>query len=350
MDVSKRHRIVILGLVPSGIVCFASLWIFELSNGMLSPYDVYGYPAILTLLVASVCMLLTRSRPAIHRAGEYLAFCGLAVYIVIGLQYFILRPDANSIYAIANTLQWMPILYIAAFAFFPKWHAIVGCAAVFLLSLATPLGVLLFGQNPGWDLHVGALLVNGYAVHLLVLLCMSMMVALRRQITQVSEHARRMEDAAYTDDLTGTANRRGMERVLHERGDQLMRPVALLLFDIDHFKLVNDRFGHRIGDEVLASIAQLIKSQLRPGDTIYRWGGEEFLVVASGTGFEAAISLAERVRHIVSASVHPVAGTATVSVGVSMCSNGESLEVALQLADEALYLAKEQGRNRVSTR
>ncbi|QEI07065.1 GGDEF domain-containing protein [Pigmentiphaga aceris] len=323
---------------------------FEQSNGILSPYDVYAYPVILTLLVTSVCMLLIRNRPKLHRAAEYLAFGGLAIYIVIGLQYFILRPDANSIYAVANTLQWMPILYIAGFAFFPKWQAIIGCAAVFLLSSVTPLGVLLFGRDPGWDLHVGALLVNGYASHLLVLLCMSMMVALRTQISKVSEHARLMENAAYTDDLTGTANRRGMERVLQERGNQLMRPVALLLFDIDHFKLVNDRFGHRIGDEVLASIAQLIKSQLRPGDTIYRWGGEEFLVVASGTGFEAARSLAERVRHIVSASVHPVAGTATVSVGVSTCSGGESLEVALQLADEALYLAKEQGRNRVSTR
>jgi diguanylate cyclase (GGDEF)-like protein len=210
--------------------------------------------------------------------------------------------------------------------------------------------VLVSGRDPGWNVHTGSLLVNGYASHLLVLLCLSIIVALRDQITQVSEHARRMEDAAYTDDLTGTENRRGMERMLRERGDALVRPVALLLFDIDHFKQVNDRFGHRIGDEVLASVAQLIKSQLRPGDTIYRWGGEEFLVVASAIGFEAARALAERVRHIVGASVHPVAGASTVSVGVSTCASGESLDVALQLADEALYLAKDQGRNRVSTR
>jgi diguanylate cyclase (GGDEF)-like protein len=350
MDGSRRHRAVILGLVPSGLVCFAALWAFEYWHGIISPFDVVAYPVVLVMLLASVAMLLPRNRPVLQRTGEYMAFGSLAVYLVIGLPYFILRPDENSIYTIANTLQWMPILYVAAFMFFPKWHAIIGGVAVFLLSLTAPLAIWAVGIHPGWSVHVGALLVNGYAAHLLVLLCMSMMVALRTRFSQVSEHARQMEDAAYTDDLTGIANRRGMERALREHGEQLPRPVALLLFDIDHFKRVNDRFGHRVGDEVLASIAQLIKSQLRGGDTVYRWGGEEFLVVASGTGFEAARGLAERVRHIVSASVHPVAGTATVSVGVSTCTAGESLEVALQLADEALYLAKELGRNRVSTR
>ncbi len=344
--VAKRRRQAVLALVPAGMASIALLWWFEASRGLLAPFDLYGYPALLTALAASFGLLML-PRPAWQRFGEYAAFGTVAVYMVVALQAFVLSPHAHALYAVANTLQWMPVLYVGAFAFFPPTVAVTASVALLVFSGLTPAWAVLRGTSH-WSADIGTLLINAYGAHLLVLLCLSMIVALRRQIAVVSAHAAEMESAAFTDGLTGTQNRRGMERLLREYAHNLPRPSSLLLFDLDHFKLVNDRFGHMVGDEVLISTAQLIRSQLRVGDTIYRWGGEEFLVVALGMDGAGAEDLAERVRRVVAASVHPVAGSLSVSAGVSVCSAGEDLAAALARADQALYHAKDSGRNRVS--
>jgi len=130
-------------------------------------------------------------------------------------------------------------------------------------------------------------------------------------------------------------------------------PVAALLLDLDHFKKINDSFGHDVGDEVLREFAVRLASNVRAIDLPCRYGGEEFVTIMPDTTLEAAHRIAERIRHYISGSPFRVAQgsellTVTISVGVAvMAGSADTAEALLKRADEALYEAKAAGRNRV---
>jgi diguanylate cyclase (GGDEF)-like protein len=160
--------------------------------------------------------------------------------------------------------------------------------------------------------------------------------------------------ASLTDPLTGITNRRGF----FEIGERLLarahfgkEPVALVIFDLDQFKHINDQFGHAIGDEVLIAFCRLASAQLRPNDRFGRLGGEEFVTLLPNTGAQDAIWLAERVRLATEAASHTVDAHTirmTVSAGVASLNEGTTaLDAFLSMADNALFRAKAAGRNRV---
>ncbi|MFO7750182.1 MAG: GGDEF domain-containing protein, partial [Desulfobacteraceae bacterium] len=121
---------------------------------------------------------------------------------------------------------------------------------------------------------------------------------------------------------------------------------SIIMFDIDHFKSINDRFGHDIGDSVLKELTSRISGALRETDTFARWGGEEFMVLLSETEKKGALFIAERLRTIIADSQFQTAGTVTISLGVAVFSEKDNEDIFLKRADEALYLAKNNGRNR----
>jgi len=159
-------------------------------------------------------------------------------------------------------------------------------------------------------------------------------------------------DAASTDELTGLLNRRGFvaaARQLVERLAGEREPVSVLAFDLDHFKTINDRFGHATGDEALRVFAAVAGANLRATDVVGRLGGEEFVAVVRGSAADAAVA-AERVRSAFQEAGATVAGrplAATVSVGVADGHPGADIMALVAAADRALYRAKEGGRNRV---
>lgn len=155
---------------------------------------------------------------------------------------------------------------------------------------------------------------------------------------------------ASTDKLTGSWNRRRLEEVAKSEMDRLKRydhPLCLMVFDIDFFKKINDRYGHNAGDQVLVELAANIRSSLRVSDSITRWGGEEFVVLCPNTTLSTASLLAERLRNKIAGTSFPEVEHVTVSVGVAECLIGESWEQWFKRADEALYRAKSSGRNQV---
>jgi diguanylate cyclase (GGDEF)-like protein len=149
-----------------------------------------------------------------------------------------------------------------------------------------------------------------------------------------------------TDQLTGIANRRRLSQVLEreiDRAERTGQPLAIAIFDLDHFKQINDRFGHNVGDRVLKRVAADASRELRHDDMLGRFGGEEFVILFPAAGAEVALKVAERVRERVElADAEPAV---TISIGVAQLVPGETDESLLRRADEALYLAKSSGRN-----
>ncbi|MGN7739547.1 GGDEF domain-containing protein [Pseudomonas sp. 22526] len=160
--------------------------------------------------------------------------------------------------------------------------------------------------------------------------------------------------SALRDPLTDTGNRIAMDQTLQreiEMARRHLHPLSLLMLDIDHFKRINDSHGHSAGDEVLKAVAAAIKAQLRNVDMVFRFGGEEFLILLSNTGRDAAAMVGERLRQAAQAKDYWADGTLielTVSLGCSTLLPGESAESLLRRADSALYVAKREGRNRLA--
>lgn len=158
-------------------------------------------------------------------------------------------------------------------------------------------------------------------------------------------------ESALTDALTGMGNRRALDANLHREAERSVRhnkPLSVVILDLDHFKLINDTYGHQAGDEVLVQAAQLIKNNFRKGDLRYRYGGEEFLLILDETSSDQAKVTAERLRTLFEAHEFNCAGNSvslTVSVGYTSFEHGESLKDFVGRADEALYRAKRLGRN-----
>ena len=158
------------------------------------------------------------------------------------------------------------------------------------------------------------------------------------------------EESARRDYLTKLLNRTGVIDLYHpmamnRHGDG---SFAVILLDVDHFKTINDRFGHSVGDRVLAEIAAILTDNTRIGDIVGRWGGEEFLLICNNCDEDGAMSIAGKLRISIEQHDFATVGRVTASLGVYCCTGPmDALEQLVSYADAALYAAKEQGRNRV---
>jgi two-component system cell cycle response regulator len=171
---------------------------------------------------------------------------------------------------------------------------------------------------------------------------------------QLQERNAELDRLSRTDSLTGLYNRRHLDSELarlHRDSVRHRDPLCVLLLDLDHFKQVNDTYGHAAGDEVLRAFADCLRSELRAGDIVGRWGGEEFLVILPRTDLDGGRAIAERIRSVTAAepvSARDESVPVTVSGGCAL-GPGASIEAVVQVADTCLYEAKVGGRNRIAT-
>jgi len=170
-------------------------------------------------------------------------------------------------------------------------------------------------------------------------------------ITADSDLATGREQRALIDELTGLENRKAGEQSAQREIAQARRfgrPLSFVLFDVDHFKRVNDTHGHLMGDAVLREVSRYMKELPRGGDTAVRWGGEEFLLILTDVGIDGARLFGERVRAAIEGMSVPGVGRVTISAGVAELELGEDEPgLAIARADACLYEAKSKGRNRV---
>jgi len=177
---------------------------------------------------------------------------------------------------------------------------------------------------------------------------------LRQMTASLSARSQTLEHAALTDGLTGMHNRRYFDDALKEylqEFERINRPIGLMILDLDHFKQVNDTYGHDTGDEVLRTVAACLKDMTRYHDIVARLGGEEFAIVAPNMELEVLSRFADRIRKAIASQTIAIGNvrlTVTASVGLAIWDRRETMEDLYRRADARLYQAKRQGRNRVS--
>ncbi|MDH3514364.1 MAG: GGDEF domain-containing protein, partial [Gammaproteobacteria bacterium] len=172
---------------------------------------------------------------------------------------------------------------------------------------------------------------------------------------RLMQHQHKLEDLSARDGLTGLYNRRELERRLHEetqRARRYHRSLSVMMLDVDHFKVVNDNYGHQAGDEVLITVTDLIQLHVRPVDVVCRYGGEELAVILPETDAEGAHTVAERIRATVEESITttPQGDMVRVTVSIGLATfprDGDTAAGLVHSADSALYVAKQEGRNLV---
>jgi len=316
-------------------------------------------------------LMLARLDPADPRSDPVYDVLLVLASSVWGVAPLVLGPWVSPLslycatYAAFVSIALLSITYIAAL---PAAFVLVGCSVLPLLAFFGLQGALvLVVLALGTLLCSVALLQRVASSHgtLLQALEAEHQNAMLVQELQQYRHALETENAsldsslraaaraANRDPLTGLFNRRHIA-AFAEPLAALVRDgaeaVTLFMVDVDHFKQVNDRFGHPVGDEVLRAVGELLGARLREGDCLARIGGEEFLIVLRQCDASRGRRIAESVRHNVAASqIRTAAGEVpvTVSLGVAQWAPGESFEVVIERADRALYDAKHGGRDRV---
>lgn len=279
-----------------------------------------GALAVLAILLVSFERLPSWTFQLILASGTILITAAIAV-----------TDELTDIY----TMFYLWVVVYAAY-FFKRWQALLQLALV-----ALAYGAVLVDQKTSdgvarWTITVGTLLVAGLLISLL-----------KRHVDAL---VLRLADTASTDPLTGVLNRRGFRESFDleiERAKRSGRPLSVVVVDVDHFKQVNDRFGHDTGDSALILMAEVLSGTSRRIDTAGRMGGEEFAVLLPNSDARGAYIYAERLRSEVRDAFAEQPFQLTVSIGIaSFPQHGESLEALLHAADEALYAAKRLGRDR----
>ncbi len=258
-----------------------------------------------------------------------------------GVIYGVLLVSA--LMAVTRPIEATPFFYLWPMVFSAYFCSRREVAAdVALMWVTLGVALFVFSDDP---MKLTEFMGVGVSVTLTTLL----VKVLAEHVTAV---IRQLVRAADTDYLTGLLNRRAFDAAFHEQCDRARRsglPLAIAMFDLDHFKQINDRHGHAAGDRVLCDFAALLEHELRGGDTLARVGGEEFAVVLFGVGLDDGVAFAERIGRELRASERADGPALSASAGVAALSEREATpETLLLVADRALYAAKAAGRRRVA--
>lgn len=320
----------------------------------------------LMLVITGVFFLTLLLNLFVFQQMHIAVFDMLGLAISLGI-YFYFRITGNiqltawlaTLLLASLNMLFIYLVYGGAHAFI--WATLVAPASFFLLgknwgSVFTVL-VMAFCTYVAFDLYQSQVSYSfSFGSVLNVVLAGISLIAIfrfyegtRSELYQALEHnLQQSKILAETDKLTGLWNREKLDQHLTRAltRNTSLHDLALLIIDIDHFKRINDQQGHLVGDEVLKAFAQLLKDKMRTTDLVARWGGEEFVIVLANTSQQQALELAERLRRDV--KQQQIAGVMlTASMGITAYQAGDNSNTMLKRADDALYQAKESGRDQV---
>ncbi len=303
----------------------------------------WGYPALAGFLVWTLYGLLSGRVPLPRLERSLFGFvsCWGLVYLAHTL-YGVADPVSARQEVAEGLFPVLAALCVLSHMFFAPRVAGRLCALLIASAAVVGLPKVASGVgDPRWLPVVVALLRMEAFV--------AALAAWLYAIALVKDRLAEETAASGTDALTGLLNRRGLYRAFDGEAERARRygsALAVILFDLDHFKQINDRHGHAAGDRVLRMVGEEVRRALRPADCVGRWGGEEFVVLLPQTVLAGAVEVAERLRYLVS-GLRSEAGPLSASFGVAEWVPTDNLGTLVRRADGALYKAKQAGRNRV---
>ncbi|NJN22403.1 MAG: GGDEF domain-containing protein [Leptolyngbya sp. RL_3_1] len=336
------------------LICVAVIWSVEAQAGPLNPFDQWTYPPAVAALMMSIGLLMGNTSPRRLGLAKVLTI-GMATSYVLGqAQVSIQYPQVFSTYSQYSICLWLPLLYVLNFLFLKSRHALMAAAAIYGSLLVSAL-VRWGREGSSWELsNQMGLLLTILLSHPVYIIALVGITNLHQALMQAQQQSADVTRAANTDHLTQLANRRAISDRLQQHL-QTSCPCGVILLDLDHFKAINDTYGHDQGDQVLIMTAQLLTTALSEEAWVGRWGGEEFIVVVETDQLATAMQWAETCRHRLAQHPFPTVTQVTASFGVAMALQdrsstiavpGDTLETLVKRADQALYLAKRQ-RNTV---
>lgn len=337
-----RRRMYLWAIVLGSGVLIAT-WVMQLHNPAPDLYVLFSHPFILIQSVWAAWWLLR---------GKALIVAERVVFVVQTLAILIqtLLPMISSqvqLIGLTSSAYWTLVaLSILSFLIFSNRQALLFSAGFYAVSVALPWGAVLTQRTRLSDFSELARVQLTCGV-VLALLCI--LAWYRERFTVERGERLSLEHLAHTDPMTQVPNR----RALYLEIGQLLSEAregnggCVILLDVDHFKRINDTFGHNAGDEVLIGLAALIQADLRESDTVGRWGGEEFLITLPGLLAEVGGQVAERLRLRLEQQIFSCGQGVSASFGVTCCTASDDLQSCTARADRALYTAKTAGRNRV---
>ncbi|MEO5688008.1 MAG: GGDEF domain-containing protein [Burkholderiaceae bacterium] len=346
--IDRLMRRVVLLMFAAGVLAVLAIWHMEALDGTIDAVDRIGYPAM--VLIFSTSLVALWRHPQVLGWVRWIGFLSITLVLLVDLWHQIHQPgpllgNYNSL----TLWNWLPLCYAMAFFMLATRQAFFAAASI--LAFFALCTLIRSSAGTSYAMSDRSLMINTLISHVVLVVCLTGMVWLKYVVTMQGEQATQLNLLAATDALTGLANRRRTLQLL----DQLARDCRLdlapvvLLCDLDHFKQINDGWGHAMGDQVLVAVASALRASTRDADMVARWGGEEFLVVLPVTRDGEASELAERLRLRVEAlqvaDRHQCPVPVTLSIGIARLCANETGSGWLKRADEALYLAKAEGRN-----
>jgi diguanylate cyclase (GGDEF)-like protein len=331
-------RIVFLWVVPFIIIALILNTILQTADAPNKFNFIINNTLTVWFLISWV--LMYKKRLVVF--AEYSNLALVSVYHVATFYDAITNYMLVSGGSLGDFIVWMPIYIMFIFLILGTKRGFYFSMGIYVITLVN--GIMYFNQLSSESLDSLFQFYFSNFVYIIVLYFAQHMFKAYAKVELFKKHA-------YVDSLTGIANRHKIDEFLENKlknSKEMHMPFSIIFFDIDHFKKINDRFGHKVGDSVLIELAELIDRNLSKQDLLGRWGGEEFLIITDASGNDA-IKLAEQLRKNVEAHGFKGAGKLTASFGVTTSQKSDSIDSLLSRVDEGLYNSKNFGRNKVSS-
>lgn len=351
----RRHIYRVAGTLGLLVVLYAQ---YTLLVDAATPYIVRAIYVLNHILLAGFTVVilwqLARQRAPIDRLEKrmlfFFIFQSLAFNSIIPALF---NPAPARVLAetYGDDIWFLLATCTLAIHFYASRRGVALALGVYALSFAIVGAQIVEWQSYGLDDGSGAKIIQIYTLAGMFLAFMFILASHRSRLTRIHTEYELLAIIAFTDGLTGLPNRRQLYRDLQRliaEAERHGHPFCVCLFDVDHFKRINDQYGHTVGDQVLCAIGQMVRANLRLIDYFGRWGGEEFCVLLPHTSLEQALSALERVR-VALKGIGDFPTSISASFGVAAYRPGDSSETLLHRADKAMYAAKRAGRDRLQS-
>lgn len=338
----ELKRKIYLSSSPLVIIATIVALILEEFDQGINIANKVSLPILLIWLLVFLTVVIFRRNITLM---EYITFIFLCLFHLGKFHFAINGGLGDGANDLDEYTFWIPLLFVFIFLIYRRKKGLLYSLIVYFLTVI----VGVFYLFPAFPSHFHELdtITQFYLSSLAYIIALFFLT----QLIEAYSEKETFQNMAYTDYLTQIPNRRKIEDVIElelVRARKSKKPLSIILFDIDSFKVVNDKFGHDKGDIILRELANRVKENLKKNIYFGRWGGEEFLIVAPNQNKQQAMELANQLRTTIENSTFPFVDKITLSLGATELNKSDDSCTLFSRADKALYISKNSGKNQVN--